>query len=70
MNAPPRSRFPISRSKCEIRRRELGTQIGIRFSLELAQYGWNAVYFGGIYSGLDSAPTRISYTSIPDVEDF
>jgi DNA polymerase-4 len=34
------------------------------------RYGQNAVYFGGIHSVLDSAPTRISYTSIPDVEDF
>ena len=32
--------------------------------------GQNAVYFGGIHSVLDSAPTRISYTSIPDVDDF
>jgi DNA polymerase-4 len=34
------------------------------------RYGQNAVYFGGIHSVLDSAPTRISFTSIPDVDDF
>jgi DNA polymerase-4 len=34
------------------------------------RYGHNAVYFGGIHSVLDSAPTRISFTSIPDVDDF
>jgi DNA polymerase-4 len=34
------------------------------------RYGQNAVYFGGIHSVLDSAPTRISFTSIPDLEDF
>jgi hypothetical protein len=33
------------------------------------RYGQNAVYFGGIHSVLDSAPTRISFTSI-DVDDF
>ena len=34
------------------------------------RYGHNAVYFRGIHSVLDSAPTRISFTSIPDVDDF
>jgi DNA polymerase-4 len=34
------------------------------------RYGQNAVYFGGIHSVLDSAPTRISFTSIPDLDDF
>jgi DNA polymerase-4 len=34
------------------------------------RYGQNAVYFGGIHSVLDSSPTRISFTSIPDVDDF
>ena len=34
------------------------------------RYGQNAVYFGGIHSVLDSAPTRISFTFIPDVDDF
>jgi hypothetical protein len=34
------------------------------------RYGQIAVYFGGIHSVLDSAPTRISFTSIPDVDDF
>jgi Ser/Thr protein kinase RdoA (MazF antagonist) len=34
------------------------------------RYGKNAVYFGGIHSVLDSAPTRISFTSILDLDDF
>ena len=34
------------------------------------RYGQNAVYLGGIHSVLDSAPTRIPFTSIPDVDDF
>jgi DNA polymerase-4 len=34
------------------------------------RYGQNAVYFGGIHSVLDYAPTRISFTSIPDLDDF
>jgi hypothetical protein len=34
------------------------------------RYGQNAVYFGGVHSVLDSAPTRISFSTIPDVEDF
>lgn len=34
------------------------------------RYGQNAVYFGGIHPVLDSAPTRISFTSIPDMDDF
>jgi len=34
------------------------------------RYGQKAVYFGVIHSVLDSAPTRISFTSIPDLDDF
>jgi DNA polymerase-4 len=34
------------------------------------RYGQNAVYFGGIHAVRDSAPTRISFTSIPDLDDF
>jgi len=34
------------------------------------RYGQTAGYFRGIHSVLDSAPTRISFTSIPDVDDF
>jgi DNA polymerase-4 len=34
------------------------------------RYGQDSVYFGGIHSVLDSAPMRISFTSIPDLDDF
>jgi hypothetical protein len=38
---------------------------------ELKQrYGKTAVYFDGVQVALDSAPTRISFTSIPDLKDF
>jgi len=33
------------------------------------KYGKDAIYFGGISSALDSAPTRIAFTSVPDVDD-
>jgi hypothetical protein len=34
------------------------------------RHGQNAVYYGGIHSVLDSAPTRISFSTIPDVDEF
>ena len=54
--------------------REQGREKRYRISTvvdELNQrYGQNAVYFGGIHSVLEAAPTRISFSTIPDVEDF
>jgi hypothetical protein len=34
------------------------------------RHGQNAVCFDVIHSVLDSAPTRISFASFPDVDDF
>jgi DNA polymerase-4 len=31
-------------------------------------YGRNTVYFGGAQPALDSAPTRIAFTHVPDLE--
>ena len=33
-----------------------------------ARYGKNTVYFGGAHTALDSAPARIAFTHIPDLE--
>jgi DNA polymerase-4 len=33
-----------------------------------ARYGKNTVYFGGAHAALDSAPTRIAFTHIPDYD--
>ena len=34
------------------------------------RYGKTTVYLGGVHLAKDSAPTRISYTAIPDLLDF
>lgn len=34
------------------------------------RYGQGFVYFGGIQAVLDTAPTRIGFTSIPDLKEF
>jgi DNA polymerase-4 len=33
-----------------------------------ACYGRNTVYFGGAQPALDSAPTRIAFTHVPEME--
>jgi DNA polymerase-4 len=34
------------------------------------RFGKSAVYFANIQTVLDAAPTRISFTSVPDLREF
>ena len=34
------------------------------------KYGRHTIYFGMMYGAQDTAPTRISYTQIPSIEEF
>ncbi|OFZ10947.1 MAG: hypothetical protein A2Z20_08845 [Bdellovibrionales bacterium RBG_16_40_8] len=35
-----------------------------------SRFGKNTIYLGSIHESLDSAPTRIAFSSIPDIENF
>jgi hypothetical protein len=35
-----------------------------------AKYGHHTIYFGGMWGATEAAPTRISFTQIPGMDEF
>ncbi len=63
-NLVPNASAPLPLFAGERRRIQL-SQVMDRLNL---RYGPHTVYFAGMYGAQDSAPTRISFTSIPDAD--